>query len=121
MSSRHDDLFDPLEPPRGGVERLRARIARFERARARRRRVAGTLVATPLLAALVYIVFVPATRPEPGQPLVAEFSPTRIGLGLDAAPSEPVALPPGDRDTTALRRVSLGTDTVLLYLVGSVE
>ena len=121
MSSPHDGMFDPLVPPPGGVERLRERIARFERSRVRRRSVAGGLVAAPLLVAALYIVVGPAAPVEPGGPLVAGFSPTRIGMGLDPVPTEPVSLPPGDRGTTAIRQVSLGTDAVLLYLVGSVE
>ena len=118
MRSRPDGAFEELVPPTGGVERLRARIARVERARVRRRRVTGMLVAAPLFAAVVYIALGPAGTAT--SPLV-EFSPTRIGLGLDSVPSEPVTLAPGSRGSAAIQRVSLGTDAVLLYLVGSVE
>ncbi len=118
MRSPGDDLFDPLDPPAGGVERLRARIARTRRARVRRRRVAGALVAAPLLAAAAYIVVLPrATAPSS----IGGFSPMRVGLGLEARPTEPVTIAPASRGSAAVQRVPLGTDTVLLYLVGSIE
>jgi len=118
VRSRHDGAFDELVPPPGGVERLRVRIARGERARVRRRRLTGALVAAPLLAAAAYIALSPA---GPTAPPLVEFSPTRIGLGLDSPPDEPVTLSPDRRRSAAIQRVSLGTDAVLFYLVGSVE
>jgi hypothetical protein len=117
VRSPRDDLFDPLDPPPGGVERLRARIARTRRARIRRRRVAGALVAAPLLAAAAYIVLPRATAPSS----IGGFSPMRVGLGLEARPTEPVTIAPASRGSAAVQRVPLGTDTVLLYLVGSIE
>jgi hypothetical protein len=118
MSERFHGPFEALDPPPGGVERLRERIARSGRARARRRRVVRGLAALPVLAVLAW-----AMRPEADAPAPAffEFSPTRIGLGIDAPPDEPVTVPPADRGSVAISRVSLGTDAVLLYLVGSVE
>ena len=118
MRSPGDDLFERLDPPAGGVELLRARIARTKRARVRRRRVAGALVAAPLLVAATYIAILPRTNEAQ---VLLGFSPTRVALGLEARPSEPVTVAPDDHGSVAVQRVALGTDTVLLYLVGSVE
>jgi hypothetical protein len=118
VRSPGDGLFEPLDPPAGGVALLRARIERTKRARVRRRRVAGALVAAPLLAAAAYIAILPRTTEAPA---LFGFSPTRVALGLEARPTEPVTVAPEKQGTVAVQRVALGTDTVLLYLVGSVE
>ncbi len=118
MRPRRDGVFDELDPPPGGVERLRERIGRATRARVRRRRAAGALVLAPLLAAVGYLALAP---PRSIPPSTFGFSPTRVGLGLDPAPEQPVTIVPEGRGSTAIQQVSLGTDTVLLYLVGSVD
>jgi hypothetical protein len=50
-----------------------------------------------------------------------EFDFARMSVGLLAQPSEPVTIPKDRRGDTAAWRVSLPTDNVVFYLIGSIE
>ena len=97
MLDERDDrgLFEVLQPPTGGLTRLRSRIRRTERRRVRTWRLAG------------------ATAGLAGSDLLA------IRLGLSDAPTEPVSIPPDRRHEFAVRRVPTTDERVVFYLVGS--
>ena len=66
MNGRRDLGLDPIDPPAGGLEALRARVARHERRRGVTRRVIPSLIAAVVLAAAVVI-----GRGEPWAPAPA--------------------------------------------------
>lgn len=111
-------LFDTLEPPAGGLVRLRGRIARDTRRRARRRRVRSVAAATLLVAMVSWAAIGPRGQQPP---LPAEFDLVRMSLGLLAVPAEALTIPESRRSETAVRRVPLPTDQVVFYLVGSIQ
>ena len=109
------DVFPVLEPPPGGLARLRDRL---ERERGRRRRLwAPVLVACAASLALVLLVRFPH-RVEPTaiflSPVSGDVHPALIALGLAAPPREGAEL----RDGRALRRVPVDAKGVTVYLVG---
>jgi len=112
-------MFEPLEPPPGGLVRLRARLER-DRRRTRARRTACGAAAALLLGLAAWLALGPGTtgRPaEAGDP----FRLARIGLGLDRLPSEPLTIRAEDRHRTAALRVPLSDESVVFYLVASVD
>jgi hypothetical protein len=115
-----DDLFVTLEPPPGGPARLRSRMDREQRRRARLRRLRSAAVVGVLGGVLVIggIALGPGVAPDP---LPAELDLVRMALGQLAPPIEPVTLPEAARMSTAVRRVPLPTDEVVFYLIGSIQ
>jgi hypothetical protein len=103
-----------LDPPPGGVEALRRRLAR----RARRRLVtratlAGALVIVGGLA--LHTALAPQSRPAWSAPdLLA------IDLGLVDPPSEPVTVTGNSRDRLAVLRVPTRDERVVFYLAGRI-
>ena len=99
MNGPHPELFEPLEPPRGGLARLRGRIER-DRRWARARRAAYGAAAILFLCAAAWIALGP---PAPksiggaGDP----FRLARIGLGLAPVPDEPMTIRAKDRHRVA--------------------
>ena len=114
MKDRFIRLFEELEPPRGGLADLRARIETDRRRRVRRWQLQGAAAAAAVLVVAVLVFFPPSDRPAP---LVAEFSPSLIRFGLGDAPAEPVTIPIGNRGEMAALRVPVDDQRVVLYLV----
>jgi hypothetical protein len=118
MSEELRALLPPLDPPPGGLTRLRARIA-DERRSPRRPRVvtpALGLAATVVLAVVAFAL----VRNEPTSDLhAADTSLLRMRLGLVDPPAEPVTVPEERRGEMAVQRIDLDTQQVLYYLVSS--
>ncbi len=118
MTEKDDALFETLEPPRGGLVGLRARIERDARRRRLQRRLGSTAVATVLLVVIGWSALGPRREVVAASP---ELDLVRMQLGLLAAPAEPLTLPAGQHRDTAVRRVPLPTDEVIFYMVGSIH
>ena len=119
MSDRDPNLlFEMLEPPAGGLTRLRARIRRDQvrRVRAFRFAITAAGIAVMVTVALVAGLF-PGAAPVllPG----LESDLLAIQAGLVEPPAEPVSIPPALRRDFAVRRIPTSNDKVIFYLVGS--
>jgi hypothetical protein len=114
MPDEPETFFETLEPPPGGVAELRHRL-RHEPRRRRRRVAALGLAVAAAVAGLLLAVHGRVAR-FPG-PLVANFDPALVSLGLQDAPSEPAVIPPDMKDRMALQRVPLQSDRVIFYYV----
>jgi len=109
----------PLEPPPGGVDGLRRRLARHARRRKATRRASAGLVAVLVLA--VGALTLREHRSRRPLPEWATSDLLAVELGLVRAPTEPVSVPPEARGRVAVRRVPTGDARVALYLVGRRE
>lgn len=120
MSDRAGRLFETLEPPRGGLAGLRARLERegVRRRRIRAVQLAGALAAVP--AIVIVLLLWPAHRPAP-DPLQDELRGARLRLGLLPRPSEVLTVAPDRRASAAVRRVPLDTERVLFFWVSSID
>jgi hypothetical protein len=110
-------LFEVLEPPPGGLARLRARIEAHERSMRR----TGLLFGAAGLAAALLLITVLLLAPPAHRALLhgAEGDLLAIRLGLAAAPEEPVTIPPALRGSYAASRVPTSDDRVTYYRIGS--
>jgi hypothetical protein len=113
---RHDEVFERLEPPPGGLTRLRGRIHTRSR-----RRAPLLVVAFAVVAACVALLIV--RRRGPDLVTLAHTHPdtSEIGLGLAPMPADPVALTAEQRTTTAMREVHTANSNVSFYWVSSID
>jgi hypothetical protein len=114
-----EGLFELLDPPPGGLTRLRAGLRAERRRRTRNRTLAGAL-ATAAAAAILLVLLVPgggARTPLPG----LESDLLAVRLGLAEAPEEVVSVRPDLRREYAVRQVPTSDERVVFYLVGSRE
>jgi hypothetical protein len=118
LSDRDQErLFEPLDPPPGGLTRLRAGLRAERRRRIRNRSLAGAL-ATAAATALLVVFLVPgggAAAPLPG----LESDLLAVKLGLAEAPAEVVSIRPDLRREYAVRQVPTSDERVVFYMVGS--
>lgn len=119
MSNRDPNLmFEILEPPAGGLTRLRARIRQDQVRRVRNSRltVAGAGMAVVAVVALAAGLF-----PGPAPVLLPglESDLLAIQAGMVEPPAEPVSIPPALRRDFAVQRIPTSDDKVIFYLVGS--
>ncbi len=115
MSDPSNDLFRRLEPPRGGLAGLRARLDRDDVRRGRRLGLQGA-AATLALTAVVAAALLAPERPHVA---VLDIGPARIRLGLAPEPTEPVSIPIARRGDLAAERVPVRNDRVVFYRIGS--
>lgn len=118
MNDRDERFFELLDPPPGGLTRLRARIDGDRRRRATLRLAWSGAAATLLIAAAVTLAL---SIPRSKQESDPRFRRARIHLGLAAPPSEPMVVPEENRHLAAARRVPLPDDKVVFYRVASLE
>ena len=110
-----DRLFPILDPPPGGLTRLRARIREDRR---RRRRSWGLATAGIAALVLAVLVLMPARTEIRGLPGL-ESDLLAIQLGIVDPPREPVSIRPDLRGEFAVRRIPTTDERVVFYLVGS--
>lgn len=121
-------VFEQVDPPAGGLARLRARLD-VEQGRARR---AGFWVAASTVALTAIAVAGAALAPRLGLPAedttgspvdslpgTGQMGPALASLGLAPVAAEPVSVPSAERGATAVERVPLPTDDVVFYLVAT--
>ncbi|MDC0720226.1 hypothetical protein [Nannocystis bainbridge] len=118
------DMFVVLDPPPGGLARLRARRDAPVRARWPWLLAgAGLATAAAVLALSLRPVEVPAPLPAPVAAPVdliagrTDLHPAWIGLGRVAPPTEPLQLAPELGGALASRRVALPRQDVVLYML----
>jgi len=119
LLNQRDDhgLFELLEPPPGGLTRLRSRIRRAEHRRARSWQLAS---ATAGLAVIVVaVLLIPTFNRSNGQPLDIGSDLLAIRAGLVDPPAEPVTIVAEHRGRFAVQRIPTTDDRVVLYMVGS--
>jgi hypothetical protein len=110
-------LFDTLEPPRGGLAGLRARIERESGRRKRVRRLWAAAACLPVILAAVLLLS--NVRRQP--PMPERFRLARIAAGLEAPPSEPMTIAENRRHLVAAQRMPAASDNVAFYLVASID
>ncbi len=115
------ELFERLDPPPGGLARLRVQLdERERRAAAWRLRPLRWAVAVLLMGAIVGLAVVSFDRPRSGlddRLLAASSGPLGVRLGLAEPPSEAVSVPPGLRHRVAVERVEVEVPGVVYYRV----
>jgi len=106
-------ILPVFEPPPGGLERLRARIA--ERPRCLYR-------ATPAIVGLIILALVTGASwllvgtPGSATQLSGKtLDPRLVSLGLQKPPSQPAVVLPEHEHEMALLRVPLGSERVVFY------
>ncbi len=120
-----DELFRPVEPPRDGLARLRARLDADEGTRRRRRGVALVAACAACLAgALVsplgpYQLTFLSEAPAPlarGRELRSVEHPALVALGMQPLSEHSVSGPVGE----LAREVPMAGDDVIYYVVAAV-
>ena len=117
MSDLQERLFEPFEPPRGGLAMLRTRIERDRLRRVRALNLQAVAAFGLALAISTWSVFAPRPQQEP----LPSFDLARIGLGLAPRPAEAVTVPADRRHELAVHRVPLETDSVVFYRIASLH
>jgi hypothetical protein len=112
-------LFEPLEPPVGGIDALRGRLAR-ERVRLRRRRQLGAFAATlAITGILLSLVGLPALTARRAGTASLDFGLAHQRMGRTRPPSDPVTIPAGSEGEIAAMRVPSSDERVVFYLVAT--
>jgi hypothetical protein len=119
-----EDLFVDLEPPSGGLQRLRRRLDAepVEAPRRRRWRISWVTAAAAAAVVVVWLAVAPAILGGPTLMVAAEEAlPGLVHLGLADPPSEPVTVPEEERSRVAIERVTTATDAVVYYRVVTLD
>jgi hypothetical protein len=111
--------LEPLEPPAGGVERLRVALAGRERRRVVARRLAWASAAASIAAVLLLVLHRPAGRAA-AWPGSGEAGPALVALGLAEPPGSAVAVSERSRGRVALLPV-VASGEVLYYRIASLD
>lgn len=129
------DMFVALDPPPGGLQRLRARRAVVP-APARWPWLAPAGLALTVVAAVPWLRAPSTAAVAPDEPApvpavapvdllagraAADLHPAWIGLGRVEPPSEPLQLAPDLTGALASRRVPLARQDVVLYMLDAPE
>lgn len=111
-------LFEDLDPPPGGLTRLRARLRTEHRRRIRNRALAVTAAAGTAIGLAAFLVLSGGGDPAANLPgLTSDL--VAIRLGLAEAPTEVVSVRAELRREYAVRRLPTSDDRVVFYAVGS--
>jgi hypothetical protein len=113
---KREDVFERLEPPPGGVAKLRERMT------ARPSSVARRLVpvaAALAIAAIVLLFWSRGTTPDLVAAARHRAGLEQVALGLAPAPGGSAVLTDEERATTALAEVPTSNPTVAFYWVSS--
>jgi hypothetical protein len=119
MSHERPKLFETLEPPRGGLAGLRARVERESEARTRASR--RWVMATASCLPLVVLGAILLSTIKPQTPMPERFRLARIAAGLETPPSEPMTIAKDQHHLVAAQRIPTVSEDVVFYLVASVE
>jgi hypothetical protein len=114
---KHSDIFEKLDPPPGGLAKLRGRLE--ARARSPWRR--GLWV--PVVAAVAILVFVRrggGTRDVLSAARSFDGA-SEVGLGLAPLPDAPLTLADESQKTAAITRVPTSDPRVAMYLMGTLR
>lgn len=111
---RREDVFATIEPPPGGLTRLRARLdERNEPARFPWRvRVAWIVAATAGVAIVLQLA------PPPSEAPALASTPGLVRLGVGVRPHDAVSVAPAERDRVAVLAVA-ETPQVVFYRVAT--
>lgn len=109
--------FETLEPPPGGLARLRSRIERDRRRRRLALGLQGAVAGAVVVGLLAWVTGIPRS-PAPPMP---ELEPARLALGLSPTPAEVVSISPARRHEMAAVRVAVPTQRVVIYRVASLR
>jgi hypothetical protein len=119
---KHDELFEKIDPPRGGLAKLRARL---DEGSSRSRWWKRALVVAPAALAVAAIVLLVLSRPQQTPDLVAAARSNggldEVSLGLAASPAAPVALVDDDRATAAIAEMRSSNPNVVVAWVVSTK
>ena len=112
---KHDEIFERLAPPAGGLATLRTRLeARGDRAR----RLALPAFALAL-AMLALFLWKRSAAPDPIAAARSSGGLAEVSLGLAPMPSVVVTIEEESRATTALAEVPTSNPNVAFYWVSS--
>ena len=115
---KRKDVFERLEPPPGGLAKLRKELTSRPSSTARR---FGPAAAALAIAAglLLFLFWSRVTTPDLVAAARLRAGPEQIALGLAPASVESAALTDQERATTALTEVPSANPAVAFYWVGS--
>lgn len=115
---KHEDLFEQLEPPPGGMAKLRERMTARPSSMARR---LVPVAATLAIAAVVLLFLFRSRGTTPDLVAAARHraGPEQVALGLAPSPGGSAALTDEERATTALAEVPTSNPKVAFYWVSS--
>ena len=117
---KREDLFERLDPPPGGIAKLRERMNARPSSSFLRVRPLFPLAAALAVAAVVLLVW---SRRETTPDLVSaarhRAGLDQVALGLASAPGTSAVLTEEERATTALAEVPTSNRTVAFYWVSS--
>ncbi|MDB4998819.1 MAG: hypothetical protein JWM74_6251 [Myxococcaceae bacterium] len=114
---KHDDLFEHLEPPHGGLAKLRERMTTEQPSWMARRLV--PMAATLAIAAVVLLFLWSRRTPDLVAAARQRGGPEQIALGLAPVMVGSAALTDEERATTALAQVPTSNKAVAFYWVSS--
>ena len=117
---KREDVFERLEPPPGGVAKLRERMTARPSSMARARRLVPVAAALAI-AAVVLLFWSRRTPPDLVAAARHRAGLEQVALGLAPAPRGSAALTDEERETTALAEVPTSNPTVAFYWVSSMR
>jgi hypothetical protein len=113
---KHEDVFEQLEPPPGGLAKLRERMTTRPSSMARR---LVPVAAALAIAAVVLLFWSRGKKPDLVAAARQRGGSEQVALGLAPALAGPAALTDEERATTALAKVPTSNPTVAFYWVSS--
>ena len=117
--------FERLDPPEGGLERLRSRLEGHDadsNVRPLLLRPLPMTITAVIFSAVLAAILLPPGTPQRSGTINQDFQahPAWISLGFDSPPAETVTIAEDDRDRLAVAKV-YETDEVVIYQVGRLE